>query len=63
MTYPHDQDADKPILNVGDDPIVAHAIFPKFAEFCSFESLADRAGIIENRYALDKEFKDAPRSG
>ena len=61
MTYTHDQDAYQPVLDIGDDPMAAHPIFPEFAEFRAFEGFADHAGIFERGNALGQKLYDPAR--
>jgi hypothetical protein len=46
MTDPDDQDANHGTPDIGNHPIIANAIFPKFTKFRAFESLTDSARVV-----------------
>lgn len=51
------------VLNLADDAVVADAVFPKFSEARSGQSLTDGSWIVESFYACVQEVEDAFRNG
>ena len=49
------------IVDVGDDSIVADAVFPERAKPCALQSLADGARVVERGHPIMQEAEDANR--
>ena len=60
VSQPHDLNADFRILNIGNDAIISHPVFPVIAQSRAYERLADASRIVEDCHALTQEFHDAP---
>jgi hypothetical protein len=58
---PHNEDAYFGILDLGDDPKIAHALFPKFAQLGTFEGFADTAWIVQLGDTTMQKNKDTSR--
>src|SRR5690349_16759234 len=52
MTHPYHQNDQPGVLNLTDDAIVPHTVFPQLAEFRTMERLADAARIRRLRHPL-----------
>jgi hypothetical protein len=55
----YDLDAHSFVLNIGDDAVIADAVFPVVAQGGTNERFADAARVVEYGYALAEEFNDA----
>ena len=60
VAEPHDQDAQRLVLDTGDDAVVAHAVLPEFAQLGALEGFADAARVIERGHASIQEGQDVP---
>lgn len=62
LAVPHAEDEDNQAiaLDLANEPVIAHAAFPKFAEPQTLQRLTDAARILEPRYSFVEEFQDAP---
>ena len=47
------------VFDLADEPVVADAVFPEFAEQRAVQGLAYAARIVQLGYSLAKEFQDA----
>jgi hypothetical protein len=55
-----DQNNQAGILNLADEPEIAHPISPEFSETRALQGLADAARIVELGYAFVKKLQNAP---
>jgi hypothetical protein len=61
IANPYHENANGYVLDGADDPIIAHAVFPKFSQPGAFEGFPNAARIIQTRYPIMKHDKDALR--
>jgi hypothetical protein len=59
VANPNDSNMHDAIIEVGNDPPVAHPIFPKIAKFLATERFADAARVVEHRDAVTQKSQDA----
>lgn len=57
MANPDHENANTIVLNVGNDAIVADAIFPKLAELRSLQRFSQRARIISLAEPIAQKFQ------
>ena len=59
MAKPYDKDADRLILDFGDNPPIAHTVFPIAAQRCALQRVADGARIVQRCHAPHQKIGDA----
>lgn len=53
------QDAQRPVLDMDNDAVVAHTVLPKFPQLGTLERLAHTAWVIKRRHAFTQKRQDA----
>ena len=60
ISDPDDQDPKRTIIDIGDDAIIADAVFPEIPKLRALQGFADRTRIIELGNTTVKETKNPP---
>ena len=54
------QDAQRPVLDMCNDAVVAHAVLPKVPQLGALEGLAHATRVIKRRHAFTQKRQDTP---